>query len=600
MNKSKIPYYTKNIESFQSQLAVYKRKHSMVSSLRLIVFVGVIVSLTYLVTIQQTIGIFSGFICIIAFVLLLRIHIRIEERMQYLQRIIEINENERSCCLGDFSSFDPGEVYVDYDHRYAYDIDLFGDGSLFQYVNRTVTGKGRSTLSRWLSSGPLSAKTILAHQSAIQELQPLVEFRQDFMTRGSLYKSESNEEDLVEGWLQSTSFFTHKKISRVFMIAAPIFTLTVLGCVIGGQLPLFAFVFLFVTHLFIIGRRLKMFNKRYQLITQCHQILKTISKLMFTIEKQELTDAHLLELKGRLERQKISASQQIKQLTYLMSQLDNRNNLLIGTILNGLFYWDWHCMYRIESWQANHQLDFSQWLDGLADFDALMSLANLSFNNNDYCFPAIVEDEFTLKATELGHPLLQQNQRVCNDFNISESPRYVILTGANMAGKSTFLRTIACNYVLAGSGAAVCAQTFTFYPSQLYTSMRAEDSLIDGESYFFAELKRLKKITEALDQDGKILIILDEILRGTNSEDKRKGSIGFIEKITRKMAYGIVATHDLALARLTEEKPDIFKALCFEVAFVDDQLSFDYKISQGVTKNMNASYLMKSMGIIDQ
>ena len=168
-----------------------------------------------------------------------------------------------------------------------------------------------------------------------------------------------------------------------------------------------------------------------------------------------------------------------------------------------------------------------------------------------------------------------------------------------MAGKSTFLRTIAINLVLAGCGAPVCAKHLRFTPLPLHSSMRAEDSLMKNESYFFAELKRLQRITQELDKGEKLFIILDEILRGTNSEDKRKGSIGFVKKITAKQAYGLVATHDLELARLAEQQPDIFKALCFEVAIKNNELQFDYRLQPGVTKNMNASFLMKQMGIID-
>jgi DNA mismatch repair ATPase MutS len=261
--------------------------------------------------------------------------------------------------------------------------------------------------------------------------------------------------------------------------------------------------------------------------------------------------------------------------------------------------WDWQYIYRIEKWQLNHKVEFGNWLDCIANFDALISFANLKYNNPDFTFPILSQEEFEFSALNIGHPLLSSEVRVSNDFEILLSPRYAIVTGANMAGKSTFLRTIATNIVLAGCGAPVCAKQLKFTPLPLHSSMRTEDSLMKNESYFFAELKRLQRITQALDKGEKLFIILDEILRGTNSEDKRKGSIGFVKKITQKRAHGLVATHDLELARLAEQQPDIFKALCFEVAIENNQLHFDYKLQSGVTQNMNASFLMKQMGIIE-
>jgi DNA mismatch repair ATPase MutS len=227
-------------------------------------------------------------------------------------------------------------------------------------------------------------------------------------------------------------------------------------------------------------------------------------------------------------------------------------------------------------------------------------LANLKFNNPDFTFPTLEVEDFTYNAVEIGHPLLHKEIRVCNNFNIDEKQRYAIVTGANMAGKSTFLRTIALNLILAGCGAPVCAKKMQITPLPLYSSMRAEDSLMKNESYFFAELKRLQRITKELDKNNKMFIILDEILRGTNSEDKRKGSIGFIKKITQKQAYGLVATHDLELAKLANNKTSVFKALCFEVEIINNKLQFDYKLTNGITQNMNASFLMKSMNIIDE
>jgi DNA mismatch repair ATPase MutS len=323
-------------------------------------------------------------------------------------------------------------------------------------------------------------------------------------------------------------------------------------------------------------------------------------QLLQLIEALDIKTALLTELKSSLFKNQLSASKQIHQLTKLLDALDNRNNLIVGIILNALLLWDWNLLFRIENWRQNHELDYNAWQKTIAYFDALNSLAGFSFNHPAYAFPTLSNELYAFEADSLGHPMLPVETRICNNFNLSEKPRYAIITGANMAGKSTFLRTIATNLVLAGCGAPVCAKKLHFKPLPLYSSMRTEDSLMKNESYFFAELKRLQHITQELEKGQQLFIILDEILRGTNSEDKRKGSIGFVKKITQKMAYGLIATHDLELARLAEQQPDIFKALCFEVAFKNDELKFDYKLKAGVTQNMNASFLMERMGIIDK
>jgi DNA mismatch repair ATPase MutS len=327
--------------------------------------------------------------------------------------------------------------------------------------------------------------------------------------------------------------------------------------------------------------------------------LKKMTNLFKLIENIDVKSVLLKDLKDTFYANKEPARVQIAKLIKIVDSLDNRNNIVLGFLLNGLLFWDWNHMLIIDKWKSRHIDNYVKWQDALSYFDALSSFANFAYNNVDFIFPEISSGEFIFEAENMGHPLISEKERICNNFIIGESPRYAIVTGANMAGKSTFLRTVAVNLILAGCGAPVCADKFIFTPLPVYTSMRAEDSLLKHESYFFAELKRLQNITKELDKGNKLFIILDEILRGTNSEDKRKGSIGFIKKITLKKAYGLVATHDLELAKLTETQPDIFTALCFEVKIENNKLDFNYKLQKGITQNMNASFLMKQMNIID-
>ncbi len=598
MNTFRIPEYKKRISLHETELKTVKQKHLQVSLLRLLFFILSLISWFYLFTINTTFGTSLGTVSVVVFIVLIKIHKKIEDKKQFIEIILSLNKKEQNACNGDFSGFDNGDEFVDSSHPYSYDVDLFGEGSFFQYLNRTVIGGGKILLKKWLSETPLKKKVIKQNQQAVEELSDMIDFRQKFYTVGKMYKSNSDETSGLQKWLKSPDFFGSKLIVAL-TVGLPVVTLLSLIMAILGNLSIQLFIFLFLANLTIIGFRISKFNKSYVLLSDNLNTLKKMTNLFELIESLDVKSELLKRLKDAFYSGEESAKTQIAKLIKIADSLDNRNNIVLGFILNGLLFWDWNHMLFIDKWKSKHSQDYNKWQESLHYFDALNSLATLAYNNVDFTFPQISDDEYILDAKNTGHPLIPEKDRVCNDFSIGESPRYAIITGANMAGKSTFLRTVAINLILAGCGAPVCAEKFTFTPLPLYSSMRAEDSLLKHESYFFAELKRLQNITKELDKDKKLFIILDEILRGTNSEDKRKGSIGFIKKITSKKAYGLVATHDLELARLTETQSDIFKALCFEVKIEDNKLDFNYKLQPGITQNMNASFLMKQMGIID-
>ena len=600
MNKHRIPEYTKRINKFSVLLSITKKKHATISVLRLSTFIAFLLSWFWLFVKHQTIGALLGTTLVIVFLWLLKKHKKVDDKKFYLEKILELNENEKDCCNGDYSSFKSGDKFIDINHPYSYDIDLFGKGSLFQYLNRTITIPGEQLLAHRLSETPMEVEQIKDYQQAVNELTNEIDFRQEFETIGKLFKSVESETETIKKWLNLKPFFKRSLLVRMILYVVPLFNLIILLSVITGVLGLGQLALVIVLNLTIIASRLKEFNVYYNLLSRSHQNLKKMGRLFALIEQHDVKSKKLQKLKETLFKNKRSANAQIQRLTKFLDALDNRNNILIGVILNSLFLWDWQYVIRIGKWQKNHQIDFEQWLYCIANYDAIISLANLNYNNPDFNFPKLSNQKFEFSATGMGHPLLDSEIRICNEFTINSDQRFAIITGANMAGKSTFLRTIAVNLILAGAGASVCASNMSYTPLPMFSSMRTEDSLMKNESYFFAELKRLQRITKELEKGKKLFIILDEILRGTNSEDKRKGSIGFVKKITDKMAHGLVATHDLELARLAEQQPDVFKALCFEVSIESNKLNFDYKLQPGVTQNMNASFLMKQMGIIDE
>jgi DNA mismatch repair ATPase MutS len=274
-------------------------------------------------------------------------------------------------------------------------------------------------------------------------------------------------------------------------------------------------------------------------------------------------------------------------------------NMLIGVVLNGLLLWDYHCIYRLEKWKSSNKKLFPVWLEMLGRVDAYISLGNYAHNNPAFAYPVISDKGIVFSAKMLGHQLIDENKRVCNDFEIDQKGIVCIISGANMAGKSTFLRTVAINYILGMVGAPVCAGEMSFLPSKLFTSMRTTDSLSSNESYFYAELKRLKALKSKVEAGEPVFFILDEILKGTNSKDKAKGSKLFLEKLVALQGTGLIATHDTSLGMMEQEHPGVIMNKCFEIEIDGELIKFDYKLQDGITQKMNAAFLMKQMGIVE-
>ena len=322
-------------------------------------------------------------------------------------------------------------------------------------------------------------------------------------------------------------------------------------------------------------------------------ILLSYSRLIQTVENEEFRSQKLRELQSGLT----NASSKFKELAQLASELEQRANLVIHLLLNPLFLWDIKKSIQLEEWKEKQGENLLQWIKILGEFDAYNSLGKFKFNHPDYIFPSFTDNYFEMKGENLGHPLMNRNKCVHNPIQIEKYPFFLIITGANMAGKSTYLRTVGVNFVLACIGAPVCAQHLILYPAKLITSLRTSDSLNDNESYFFAELKRLKLIIDELHAGEKLFIILDEILKGTNSIDKQKGSLALIQQFVRLQSCGIIATHDLLLGNLENEFPNNVRNYRFEADIKNDELTFSYTLREGIAQNMNASFLMKKMGI---
>jgi DNA mismatch repair ATPase MutS len=347
----------------------------------------------------------------------------------------------------------------------------------------------------------------------------------------------------------------------------------------------------------IIAFNLVRINNAHRQVARRYEMLAKFSNLLSKIEEEEFSSCYLKEQQDKLTHAGNTAAYHINRLAVIIHRFDRRLDMILGVLLNGLFLWDIHCVVALDRWKRNSQKQIPEWFSVVKDFDATISLAGYFYNNPDFTFPG-VSDKLIIEARDLGHPLIDKNTRVANDFAIGEKGTLVILTGPNMAGKSTFLRTVGVNLILGMNGAPVCASEFIFTPVKIFSSMRTSDSLQKNESYFYAELCRLRTLKERLLADDNMFILLDEILKGTNSRDKHTGSKLFIKQLVKMNGTGLIATHDVELGNMEQDFPEHISNKCFEVEIDGEHISFDYLLREGMTKKMNAAYLMKQMKIV--
>jgi DNA mismatch repair ATPase MutS len=450
-------------------------------------------------------------------------------------------------------------------------------------------------LAHSLQKSDLNPHTIREKQLAVGELSELLEWRQQFLASG--YKAESIVADdfMIH---QRVAQLKHSSFLGIFLTVIPIVTVT-FGVLwlfdLIPQLFFYAAVFSQWILFLVYSKTIGLFKKSYGLKTK---LLNQYVDMLQLIEKKEFKSAYLVGLKKKLYNHGKSASQITSSLQKILNELDYSQNLLVGFVLDSILLWDIRCVYKLNKWHNDYEGYVNEWMEVIAEMDALISFANLDYNHPDWAVPVVADSGQYVHAEDLGHPLILKAKRIGNRFSFDENEKVVIITGANMAGKSTFLRTLGINLILASQGARVCASYFSFAPVRLFTHMRTSDNLMKDESYFYAELLRLQHMLDLLRKGETLFIIIDEMLKGTNSIDKLNGSIELIKQLIHYSTHCVVATHDLKLTELALDYPGVIKNQCFEVNLTGDELIFDYQLRDGVTSTMNATFLMRKMGII--
>ncbi|MDI1255047.1 MAG: DNA mismatch repair protein [Flavobacterium sp.] len=587
--------YKSRAAQFNSELEQIKSQYNTISFLRLTTILLLLVSLFYLIKTDENIFIIAAGVSFLGFILLMRKHNQLARKKALCEALIKINSDETDYLERKIIPFEDGIALNQFSHPYAYDLDIFGANSLFHNLNRTTTYTGKHTLANQLWK-LWPNETILQNQEAVKELSIKFEWRQDFMALGKTGKDTALQFKALQQWSKSVTAPVSKQSLQLAYLTPILFVGVLAAYTITGDIEYTKVLsFIFVLNMSFLG---KFFSRIKAEIQNADGIDKTIKQYGLIIEKIEnetFTSEKLIALQQKLQHNNQKASIQLKRLSGLFSYMDAIGNFVTTMLFNGTFLFHIHIFNALLKWKKQNAQALELWLEIIGEFEMLNSLANFSYNNPGFAFPELNSSK-EISFTNLSHPLLQKATRVGNDVNF-QPQSFMILTGSNMSGKSTFLRSLGINMVLTGMGAPVCAEKANVHPMPVMVSMRLSDSLTDSESYFYAEIKRLKQIMDGLEQQVAF-VLLDEILRGTNSDDKRSGTIAVLKKMIAKNAIGVIATHDIEVCATTYEYPDQLTNKCFEVEIINDDLHFDYKLRDGICRNKSATFLMEKMEVI--
>ena len=587
-----LEFYSKQKEIHQQELSKISKKLLVSSLIRLFIFLVICFTIYYFFgNMNVIVPVIIGGIAL--FLFLVSRHSNLKDKSDKQKEIIRLNELEIDILkTRNFQELPEGSEFENPTHTYSQDIDLFGMGSFFQYSNRTALYEGTKILAGIFTEN--SIENIAQKQEAVKELATKAEWRQEFTALAKLVKTETASKTVVK-WFKNYKNFVPNYMKWLPGVFSAISVLVIAGYSFDYLKGIHLFLW-FLAGILFTGIYLKRINLLSGSVSKIQDTFHQYHFLLGLLEQENFSSEILKKNQALIHSEKKKASAIFKEFSKAIDALDQRNNMLFGIFGNGFLLWDLRQSYKLEKWILAYRQHVKNWFEVIEFTDAYNSLGNFVFNHPDYVFPEIINEKRGISANKLAHPLLDPKKRVANDFEIGDE-EFFIITGANMAGKSTFLRTVSLQILMSNIGLPGCAEACKYSPIKLITSMRTSDSLSDDESYFFSELKRLKFIVDEIKTD-RYFIILDEILKGTNSSDKAIGSKKFIRKLVNSNSTGIIATHDLSLCEITSELNQV-KNHYFDAEIINDELHFDYKFKDGICQNMNASFLLRKMEIVD-
>jgi len=589
-------FYPERLEKLNAQLKKLQQRKSSFAWLRLGAIFAIIAIFYLLFSYGFIYVIIASIVLLIVFVRLIYADLNNQSKIDHTKILIQINEDELKSLAGNYYDFRDGSEHIPKDHPYSNDLDIFGRASLFQFINRTTSEAGSKQLADFLKM-PSEAELILPKQAAIKELSLKALWLQNLQSFGRKRQITFSTQNRLNEWMKEPSTFIDFKPWQWLRYVLPAIILTVVTLYIFdvvGNTIFYLSLLIFAAIAYQIN---KVIAPLHEKLSRIAGELSILSESMLHIENENFESPLLKELQAAIKGKHGKASKQISQIKKILDKLDLRYNLVLSLPLNILLLWNLQQVLDLEKWKSRHENNIDKWFYTLANFEALGSFATLFFNQPDWIFPTVIPEYFSIEGKEIGHPLIPVNKRVTNFIGIANEGELMLVTGSNMAGKSTYLRSIGINLVLAMAGAPVCATEFKVSHVQIISSMRITDNLEESTSTFYAELKKLKTIIEKVNAGDKVFILLDEILRGTNSLDRHTGSKALIKQLIKQKAAAIIATHDLELADLKNNYPENILNYHFDVQVSNEELYFDYRLKPGVCNSLNASILMKKIGI---
>ncbi|MBP2629599.1 MAG: mismatch repair protein MutS domain protein [Firmicutes bacterium] len=587
-----------DISNYSKMEMKQKKRADMISNIRLIIIIiGVGLALWFWkdnqsfnssLTILSTFLIFSFFV---------KIHQNLIWQLKRISCLLDINRKNLDRIGVGWTNFsDDGKDFMNSKHPFANDLDIFGPKSLFQWINITNTFYGRKLLRQIFEEPETDIEKIKIRQIIIRELARKNDFVQRIQCEGILAKgSEIDPSSLMQYARDPKCLFDKKWIKVSFTFIAGMTIMSIIAIILNINIPIYVPLLLVLVQMLIT---LLGYLKTSSILNTIHQFKKNIKayeKIIKIIEETEFADSNLTQMKQTLVLNKNSASAVMKKLEYIVEAIDVRYNFVSYIVFNFLLLWDYHCVFALEEWKKKYGSEIDKWFYTIGCFEALSSLSIIARLNPEWNYPIFIEDGMCFLGKEVGHPLIQEEQRVCNDIDMNNE--ICVITGSNMSGKTTMLRTIGINLVLAYSGAPICGSTLKCSMMDIFTSMRINDDLGNGISTFYAELLRIKMMIDHLNKKRKMIFLIDEIFRGTNSSDRITGAISVLKNLNKPWVIGLISTHDFDLCNLADDPHLKATNYHFTESYANDEILFDYKMRPGRCNSTNAKYLMKMVGI---
>jgi len=585
------------IEKYEEILNQQNRTFKMIGFIKLlhVLFVGWIIYLVFFGNASMIALTISGVICALLVIFWIY-HEKLKQQINYSKGIISINWRHLDRISGAWAGFaDIGSEFVNHDHPYASDLDIVGKKSVFQFLNTTNTWHGRQKFATDLLNPNYTAEEITQRQNAIAELSEDIIFSNHIEYKFKQIGVHAAAKYIAK-WLENDTPFIKNNFLRLLVIYAPLAVLFFVGFAFLMELTTLYPVISLIAICQLLVWALSFFPaaKYLEDVSHLSYNLNEYGEAINEIKNRNFKAVKLVEIGKCLADSEIAASSAIKELAQISSRESIRRNAIVWIILNITLLWDLTTAIRFGVWRAKYAKHAESWFISLGEFESLLSFSHLPNVCNQTCVPTILDSK-TITAKNLGHPLITNEKRVSNDVTCEN--KIFIISGSNMSGKTTFMRTVGVNLILARGGSFVCASEMNFSKLDIITSMRIADDLSEGISTFYAELKRIKSIIEMARHNSEMMFLIDEIFRGTNSIDRLIGAKTILKKLNDLGVVGIITTHDLELCEIANDIPRI-NNYSFSESYTENEINFDYLLKKGISTTTNAKYLMKMMDII--